>query len=136
MTQNLAALVSSGNQPQGRLRDTTPKTAVWLDAQRACRGDLAPHGALSGRDAVHMEYPLWSQRRSPRTGEPAGAVAIRVEHGNAVLCGRCGCLLAPFDRIPIDGAWYHVTGAPGRDARGCWVDCLHLPHRFIEVAVG
>jgi hypothetical protein len=35
MTQTLATLVSSVNQAQSRLRDTTPKTAKWLAAQRA-----------------------------------------------------------------------------------------------------
>lgn len=35
MAQNLADLVSSVNQAQSHLRDTTPKTLEWIDAQRA-----------------------------------------------------------------------------------------------------
>jgi hypothetical protein len=69
--------------------------------------------------------------QTPRAGE---AVAIRVSHGSAIVCGRCGCRLAPCDHDPgPDGAWYHFIGSPGRDARGCSVDCLRLPHRLMEL---
>ena len=35
MTKNLADLIDLVNQAQHRLGATTPKTAAWLDAQRA-----------------------------------------------------------------------------------------------------
>lgn len=45
MTKNLVNLVSSVNQAECRLRDTTPKTAEWRDAQR---------------EAVHARADYWA----------------------------------------------------------------------------
>jgi hypothetical protein len=80
-----------------------------------------------------MEFLPRSQRLGSLATKPGEAIAVQVQHGSAILCGRCGCRLAPFGREPgPGGAWYHVRGAPGRDARGCSVDCLRLPHQFAE----
>jgi hypothetical protein len=45
MPRNLVNLVNSVNQAQRRLRDTTPQTTEWLDAQR---------------DAVHARAVYWN----------------------------------------------------------------------------
>lgn len=61
------------------------------------------------------------------------ASAVRVAHGSAIVCRRCGCRLGPLDNEPgPDGAWYHFIGIAGRDARGCAVACVSLPHRLGE----
>jgi hypothetical protein len=74
-----------------------------------------------------------SPRLMPSTLPGVEAVAVQVPHGSAIVCGRCGCRLAPFGFEPApDGAWYHVHGRPGCDARGCPVECLDLPHRRAE----
>ncbi len=57
MTQNLVNLVSSVNQAQRRLRDTTPRTTEWLDAQRE-----AVDARVDYWDAMCLEWDL----RHPR----------------------------------------------------------------------
>jgi hypothetical protein len=45
-----------------------------------------------------------------------------------VVCGTCGCRLE--ERSESDGstAWFHFSGANGRDARGCAIVCSGFPH--------
>lgn len=43
-----------------------------------------------------------------------------------VTCAVCGCRLeAAADSL---AAWTHFNPLGGRDARGCRVDCVDLPH--------
>lgn len=49
------------------------------------------------------------------------------------VCRACGCRLEAgpswFDNdTDHAGIWRHYRGAPGRDARGCTVDCVDLDH--------
>jgi|BarGraNGADG00212_1021973.scaffolds.fasta_scaffold70610_1 hypothetical protein len=82
-----------------------------------------------------MEHLPRSPRSTIQTRQAGEAIAVRVSHGSAILCGRCGCLLARFDQESgPDRTWYHFIGTPGHDARGCSVDCLRLPHRLMAVA--
>jgi hypothetical protein len=46
MTQNMAYLVSSVQQAQSRIRDTTPRTAEWREAQRT---------------AMHARVDYWNE---------------------------------------------------------------------------
>ena len=46
MTQNMAYLVSSVKQAQSRIRDATPRTAEWREAQRT---------------AMHARVDYWSE---------------------------------------------------------------------------
>ena len=52
--------------------------------------------------------------------------AVRDGRPAPVTCARCGCRLTPDPAIP--GRWIHFAGSNGRDARGCTVDCVGLPH--------
>jgi hypothetical protein len=59
--------------------------------------------------------------------------------GSAVLtCAVCGCRLTARQSLADggeqgpDAAWRHYWGLPGRDARGCRVACVDLPHRIVE----
>jgi hypothetical protein len=49
-----------------------------------------------------------------------------------VVCRVCGCRLVAEERLHADGestgAWRHFEGQPGRDARGCKIDCADLTH--------
>lgn len=63
MTQNLANLISSVNQAQSRLRDTTPKTAAWLDAQRA-----AVYARADYWQAMGLEWDLNHPTATTGTG--------------------------------------------------------------------
>jgi hypothetical protein len=55
------------------------------------------------------------------------------DHQGPTVCRACGCRLEPatgwYDN---DGEsvslWRHFAGAPGRDARGCLVECADLSH--------
>jgi hypothetical protein len=40
-----------------------------------------------------------------------------------VTCQTCGCRLTS-----ADGEWFHFGALAGRDARGCRVACVELPH--------
>lgn len=65
-----------------------------------------------------------------RTDMTAGR-AVRPEGGLVVTCERCGC------RLTTDadsGSWVHFSGRPGRDARGCRVECAELPHDLVPRA--
>ncbi len=55
----------------------------------------------------------------------ATATAIRVETG-PVVCATCGCRLTETS----PAAWTHYVGLPGRDARGCSVECVDREHRL------
>jgi hypothetical protein len=55
----------------------------------------------------------------------AAATAVRVENG-AVVCSACGCRLAET----AASRYTHYLGLPGRDARGCRVDCVDMEHRL------
>jgi hypothetical protein len=57
--------------------------------------------------------------------------ATRVS-GATVVCDACGCRLTTRDSADDAGletrTWFHFTGAPGRDARGCAVSCVDAAH--------
>lgn len=44
-----------------------------------------------------------------------------------VTCKICGCRLTPDPDDP-EHVWRHFHPFQGRDARGCRVDCVNLPH--------
>jgi hypothetical protein len=58
--------------------------------------------------------PVW-----PRVGSPVA--------GGPVTCALCGCRLESVDR-DAPGVWTHFLPLGGRDARGCRVACVDLPH--------
>ena len=45
-----------------------------------------------------------------------------------VTCAACGCRLAIDASDPAGLRWYHYSPLGGRDARGCSVSCVDLPH--------
>jgi hypothetical protein len=57
---------------------------------------------------------------------------VRAGVDGPVVCDSCGCRLEPPGRISETaepaGEWRHFEGLPGRDARGCRVDCVDLAH--------
>ncbi|HEX8940391.1 MAG TPA: hypothetical protein VF763_09520 [Candidatus Limnocylindrales bacterium] len=67
-------------------------------------------------------------------------LAVAREDGAALTCGACGCRLVARPRrataaAPGDAAWRHFVGPPGRDARGCTVACVDLPHRMASLPI-
>jgi hypothetical protein len=72
----------------------------------------------------------------PVGGSPAPR-AMRREDSFVLTCSRCGCRLvareslADGGRYGPDAAWRHFDGLPGRDARGCRVDCIDAVHRTV-----
>jgi hypothetical protein len=54
---------------------------------------------------------------------PNFGAAVRDGHGAPRTCAACGCRLNA-----TDGSWRHFGVLGGRDARGCRVDCIELPH--------
>ena len=66
-----------------------------------------------------MIHPTDSQPAWPRQ---QAAVA-----GGPVTCAACGCRLQ-VDSAGDPGAWKHFGSLGGRDARGCTVSCVGLPH--------
>ncbi len=44
-----------------------------------------------------------------------------------VTCAACGCRLT-LDESQHEPAWMHFHPFDGRDARGCRVECVDLPH--------
>jgi hypothetical protein len=63
-------------------------------------------------------------------------VAIHREDSFVLTCALCGCRLTPRESLADggeygpDAAWRHFWGGPGKDARGCRVECMDLPHRI------
>ncbi len=57
-----------------------------------------------------------------------------VEHGvrdgrvAPVTCAACGCRLTLDGSSDGEARWYHYSSLGGRDARGCTVGCVDLPH--------
>jgi hypothetical protein len=76
---------------------------------------------------LHEHEPVEEESR-PR--------AIRREGSVVLTCAACGCRLTPRESLADggghgpDAAWRHFWGAPGRDARGCRLACIDLPHRI------
>ena len=66
-----------------------------------------------------MIQPTDSQPAWPR-------VSSRVA-GGPVTCVVCGCRLT-IDPGSQSESWTHFSPLGGRDARGCRVDCVDLPH--------
>lgn len=52
------------------------------------------------------------------------ALALRLRHEEAVVCAACGCRLIAI----APDRWRHFPGGAHRDARGCLVPCVDLPH--------
>jgi hypothetical protein len=52
------------------------------------------------------------------------ALALHLCHEEAVICAACGCRL----NATAPDRWRHFPGAAHRDARGCHVLCIDLPH--------
>ena len=69
-----------------------------------------------------------------RDGSTATPALAEHEPESSVLtCSSCGCRLTARERsfgVGPDAAWRHYSGLPGRDARGCLVDCVDEPHRM------
>jgi hypothetical protein len=58
--------------------------------------------------------------------------ATRVS-SDTVVCDACGCRLTTRDTADDAGFtgarhWFHFSGAPGHDARGCAVGCVDAAH--------
>jgi len=47
--------------------------------------------------------------------------------GGPITCFACGCRLTT-DETSAPGVWTHFAPLGGRDARGCRVACVDLPH--------
>ena len=49
-----------------------------------------------------------------------------------IVCAVCGCRLVAEERLYADGEsagpWRHFEGQPGRDARGCRIECAGMAH--------
>jgi hypothetical protein len=59
----------------------------------------------------------------PPPAWPRGQAAVA---GRPVTCATCGCRLEPAAAgVEI---WTHFSPLGGRDARGCRVGCVDLPH--------
>ena len=58
--------------------------------------------------------PAWPRRQVETASGP-------------VTCATCGCRLER-DTKATDAVWRHFTPLGGRDARGCSVACVDLPH--------
>jgi hypothetical protein len=80
--------------------------------------------------------------------EPVGETpyprALHRDESFVLTCAACGCRLTPRESLADggllgpDAAWRHFWGLPGRDARGCRVECIDMPHRItpLEAAAG
>jgi hypothetical protein len=80
--------------------------------------------------------------------EPVGETpyprALHRDESFVLTCAACGCRLTPRESLADggllgpDAAWRHFWGLPGRDARGCRLDCIDMPHRItpLEAAAG
>ncbi len=55
---------------------------------------------------------------------PHGRVALA---GGPVTCAMCGCRLTSAES-DSPSVWTHFSPLGGRDARGCRVACVDLPH--------
>ncbi len=58
--------------------------------------------------------PAWPRRQAEVASGP-------------VTCAACGCRLQADSTID-PAVWTHFSPLGGRDARGCTVDCVNLPH--------
>jgi hypothetical protein len=72
-------------------------------------------------------------------GEGAAPRALHREDSLVLTCAACGCRLTARESLSDggeygpDAAWRHFWGQPGRDGRGCRVDCVDLPHRILPL---
>ncbi len=66
-----------------------------------------------------MIQPTEPQPTWPRVGSSIA--------GGPVTCAVCGCRLTTDDPSDPSG-WTHFSPLGGRDARGCRVACVDLPH--------
>ena len=67
------------------------------------------------------------------TGTASMERFVRSDANGPVVCGNCGCRLqAPNAWLDGDASanasWRHFEGLPGRDARGCRMDCIDVAH--------
>lgn len=77
-------------------------------------------------------------------GETSYPRALHRDESLVLTCAACGCRLTPRESLADggllgpDAAWRHFWGLPGRDARGCRVECIDMPHRItpLEAAAG
>jgi hypothetical protein len=53
--------------------------------------------------------------------------AAEPDPSGPVTCRRCGCRLQEVEEGG-QRVWYHFAPLGGRDARGCRVPCVTLPH--------
>jgi hypothetical protein len=60
----------------------------------------------------------------PQPAWPRGTASVA---GGPVTCIACGCRLTTAGGAS-PGAWAHFSPLGGRDARGCRVACVDLPH--------
>jgi hypothetical protein len=73
------------------------------------------------------------------TADTSKPVAVHVEGTDVLTCAKCGCRLTARESLPDgggygpDAAWRHHWGMPGRDGRGCSVQCVDMPHRITFV---
>ena len=71
----------------------------------------------------------WTDTKLSST--PINLVSTLARQG-PIVCATCGCRLVADDRAERGndglGPWRHFEGQPGRDARGCRIECADLVH--------
>jgi len=63
----------------------------------------------------------------PTDPQPTWPRTVTQVAGGPVTCVVCGCRLTTDDQT-APGVWHHFSPLGGRDARGCRVACVELPH--------
>ena len=70
-------------------------------------------------------------RTETLSSSPITLVSTLARQG-PIVCATCGCRLVTDDRSSGTsdglGPWRHFEGQPGRDARGCRIECADLAH--------
>jgi len=74
--------------------------------------------------ALDLQASFSSNSPAPRQAANASRLA-----SGTVVCDACGCRLTT-NGTGGDGdrGWWHFAGHAGRDARGCTVACVEMPH--------
>ena len=63
----------------------------------------------------------------PTDPQPVWPRTVTKVAGGPVTCVACGCRLTSDGEL-VTGVWHHFSPLGGRDARGCRVACVELPH--------
>ncbi len=80
--------------------------------------------ALRGSDILMTERRPMIHPIDPQPAWPLHHVEVA---SGPVTCAACGCRLEA-DAAVSPSSWTHFAPMAGRDARGCRVECVGLPH--------